>query len=156
MASTCDTDRNSAAESSDDEKIYVLPRETILIVGVEQFCCPEVVFLVVSWLKMRVRRASLGCVSPVRQHWCHQKRNNRQQQPCTVHKHSLSSSSSVLLQYPNSGANALEYITTALGASKHCLRRTVPLLGSVVWPRFMVSQPKVFFLRHFFREHHEM
>ena len=37
----CDTDRNSAAESSDEEKIYVLPRERpILTVGVEQFWCP--------------------------------------------------------------------------------------------------------------------
>ena len=55
VASSIDIDRNSAGE-------------TILTVSVEQFRCPEVVFSLVSLLKMRVRRVGPGCVSAVRQH----------------------------------------------------------------------------------------
>ena len=45
-----------------------------------------------------------------------------------MHKHMLSSSSCLLLQYPYSGANRLEYMPTALSVTDHCL----PLLAPVV------------------------
>ena len=62
-APSCDTDWNSSAESSDEEKIFMLPRETILTFGVEQFS--EVVFQV----SFMVANASASRQSPaVRPH----------------------------------------------------------------------------------------
>ena len=64
----------------------------------------------VSLGEMRVHRAS-------------PRRNNRQQQPCTAHRHSLSSSSSLLLQCPS--LLLWEYFTPAPAEAQHLSVSTV-------------------------------